>query len=83
MKSYLMALPFIFASGFGIGYVLPVDLEDRVSTLERDMAACCGSQYGPGYDEEERFKEYVQLKARIAELEREVEEVKAVVGMRK
>ena len=52
-------------------------LEDRVSTLETDMAACCGTEYGLDVWEEREHGNYVALKRRVTELEERVKELEA------
>jgi hypothetical protein len=49
-----------------------VTLENRVSTLEATIDACCSTQYGPSPDEEASFRDYVELKKRIVALEEQI-----------
>lgn len=50
-------------------------LEERVATLETNMAVCCGTEYGLRPSEEEAYNAYVQLKKRLDNLEERVDKL--------
>lgn len=72
----------VFILGFGLGFLGPT-IEERLQTLDKKINACCETLYPPTEAEEANFRDYVALKSRIQHLEREVEELKAVMGLRK
>ena len=73
----------IFGTGFGVGYLFLPTLADRVQTLERDLEACCGTTEPPTVSEQREYEDYVSLRKKIQSLERQVEEIEAVLGMRR
>ena len=72
----------IFGTGIGVGYLFLPSLADRVQTLERNIEACCGESSPPTLSEQREHAEYVALKNRIQQLERQLEEIEAVLGRR-
>ena len=84
MKTFLfvsiMTIFVIFSTGIGVGYLFLPTLADRVTTLERNMEACCGTTEPPTASEQREYTEYVALKKRIQRLERQIEEIEAVLG---
>ncbi len=58
---------------FGLGAVIGFSptLEQRVSTLEKKLDACCTQSLAPSGTIADQFPEYVELKRRITNLEKE------------
>ena len=79
----IMTFLVIFSTGFGVGYMILPSLADRVTTLERNMEACCGESTPPTVSEQREYEDYVSLRKKIQSLERQVEEIEAVLGMRR
>ena len=78
----IMTIFVIFSTGMGVGYLFLPTLADRVQTLERGLEACCGTTEPPTASEQREYTEYVALKSKIQHLERQVEEIEAVLGRR-
>ena len=87
MKTFLfvsiMTIFVIFNTGIGVGYLFLPSLADRVQTLERGLEACCGESTPPTASEQREYTEYVALKKRIQQLERQIEEIEAELGFRR
>jgi hypothetical protein len=78
-----MTIFVIFSTGIGVGYLFLPTLADRVQALERGLEACCSTSSPPTSQEEREYADYVALKKRIQKLERELEEIRAMIGVRR
>ncbi len=71
----------LFLAGMGLSVAVRstissiVSLQNRVNTLERTVEACCSTTYGMYPEEQAAHRAYVELKRRVAELEKKLKEL--------
>ena len=75
------SLSIIFLLGTAVGFFGP-SIHERLAALEQTMEACCLTTHRD-YDTEEHLEEFVSIKKRLGDTERELEEIRAVLGLRR